>query len=903
MSDDFNDDLLAELLELAQAGSTRDGLITHATLQGVPPDEARAMVVAVMDAVDPSALERFPGPGDDLDSVQPTFPPSEELPEHETRFRQYGQYPEKIAELINSTRVETAAPAEGRDRRTSLQRRGGDDDGDTVTLDGVVYEVNPDTGYAVGSFADIEARAAAGESRDELITAALEAPGINQRGAERVADGALQAVGRDDEVAVGESELREVSGVEEPEFRRPQDLFPAGGEGGEEGDELQRVHDALSGLSGQEALEWIEEHGSELTQGGIDEARNIATTGALSDADWNLVDVELRDLEAELTRGAATVGADPETTPAGEAGEQAEYATSLEAASDAWAEVLGRARPGVTPDPSVIEESMPEGLTPVQQEQFITEARESGERQAIDDRRGELQGQGTEEGEAQIIAEEQIGSLTSLLDTQTPRWLLEFAGGDLSEQQKRRFVDYWNDAYGDFLRDFDTELVPILSRFDGTEAEAQNIASAVLADQEPLIAHSIELPLVSGRRRVSYTDSEMEALRAMGFSNDAITRLVRLGAITDSDDDDQRGTAARIGPLAALVRYHGGGDEFARFNEINQEIGQLEQELGLRPGQWRGMTADERRAHIEERKRVEADQAAVASPRQADLAASQAAQRVDDLAGRIENLFGEEAGFEERGRLPGILAAQNDYRRGIDLYRGDQVMGIIHAVDPALANRIASTGGDLGELDGHDNVEALQIMQRAGMLNRGSTPFEQLGGTIGDSVMRYLSFFDVGAGGGGRGGGAERVRRMVDPAQVREQVQQLWSRLFLSDADDSVVESITANLQKQLDEAPEGMSFDVSSRIMAFLRGQDVYDELYRNKPEGLSEEEYQSQFAAGISDVIGNELDPEALKAGLRTGEYNTAVGRAASTRRLLESSTLRGRWAQAKQTLDRFS
>jgi hypothetical protein len=138
---------------------------------------------------------------------------------------------------------------------------------------------------------------------------------------------------------------------------------------------------------------------------------------------------------------------------------------------------------------------------------------------------------------------------------------------------------------------------------------------------------------------------------------------------------------------------------------------------------------------------------------------------------------------------------------------------------------------------------------------------------------------------------------------VKEQVQQLWSRMFLADVDDATVQAMTANLQSQLDAAPEGMNVDISSRIAAFLRGQDVYDELYRNKPAGMSEEEYQSQFAAGTADMLGNELDPEALKAGMRTGDYNTAVGRAASTKKLLTNSTLRGRWAQAKQTLDQFT
>jgi hypothetical protein len=190
------------------------------------------------------------------------------------------------------------------------------------------------------------------------------------------------------------------------------------------------------------------------------------------------------------------------------------------------------------------------------------------------------------------------------------------------------------------------------------------------------------------------------------------------------------------------------------------------------------------------------------------------------------------------------------------------------------------------------------ILERSGQINSSNTRLRQL-----ESATGFFGYFNTGRGGGGGGGGAGPVRRLVDPVAVKEQVQQLWSRMFLADVDDATVAAMTANLQKQLDEAPEGMSFDVSARIAAFLRGQDVYDELYRNKPKGMAEEEYQSQFAAGVGDILGNELDPDALKAGMRSGDYQTAVGRAASSKKLLTNSTIRGRWAQAKQTLDMFT
>lgn len=560
---------------------------------------------------------------------------------------------------------------------------------------------------------------------------------------------------------------------------------------------------------------------------------------------------------------------------------------ALAAATDEAAEVWGRTAAGVTPDLSSIEALVPEGLTPGEQEQFIREATQQGRAQAVEARAQEVQGAtGAEEGEARQIADQQITSL-DLFDTTTPDWLLQFNQGDLSEQQKRRYVDYWNDAYGTSFRDFD-ELAPLLSRFDGTEEEAQNFATAVLADQEPLIATAITLPLVSGERRVTYTEDELNDLRAMGFSNDGITRLVRLAGFTAGPDAIRPGAAGdtlNVGPLAALVRYFGGGEEFARINQARQEQERLEQELGLQPGQWGRMTPEERQAFREEVSKVRSGRGQILrDPRR-------------------ETLRDLEALLTEQGNIggrtdPGILGAQRGFNAGMDLYRGDQLLSYVHAIDPSLAQRVAATGGDPDKLDWRDNAAVYDILERGGVVEGSNVRLRQL-----ESSTGFFGFFNTGRGGGGGGGGAGPVRRMVDPEAVREQMQQLWSRMFLADVSDGVVSEVTANLQQQLDDAPEGMNVDISSRIMAFLRSQDVYDELYRNKPAGMAEEEYQSQFAAGVQDVLGNELDPEALKAGMKTGEYQTAVGRAAASKKLLTNSTLRGRWAQAKQTLDQFT
>jgi hypothetical protein len=544
---------------------------------------------------------------------------------------------------------------------------------------------------------------------------------------------------------------------------------------------------------------------------------------------------------------------------------------------------------GKAPELTGIDKYIPEDLSPTERQRFITEATNQGRENAVDTVTQTAVGQGAGEEEGRALAEGQVPS-TQLMGATEPDWLLQQNGGYLSEQQKDRYVDYWNDAYGTFFRDFDRDLAPILARFDGTELEVQNFSAAVLADQEPLITESITLPLVQGERKVAYTVEQMEQLRTMGFSNDAITRLVRLSAITSGESAIRPGDAGdtmRVGPMAMLARYYGGGQDFADFNNTQQEMAKLEQQLGLRPGQYSRMTFEQRQ---DLRERYERNSQSVSGITVND-------PRLQTLA-RLESMGQALGRREEHGTTPGIIAANNDFRRGMDMYRGDELLSFVHAIDPGLASRVAATGGDPDKLDWRDNAAVFDMMERAGMADDSTTGLRQL-----DTATGFFGYFNTGGGGGGGGGGAGPVRRLVDPVAVKEQVQQLWSRMFLADVDDATVQAMTANLQSQLDNAPEGMSFDVSARIMAFLRGQDVYDELYRNKPAGMAEEEYQAQFAAGVGDMLGNELDPEALKSGMKTGEYNTAVGRAGATKKLLTNSTLRGRWAQAKQTLDQFT
>ncbi len=599
--------------------------------------------------------------------------------------------------------------------------------------------------------------------------------------------------------------------------------------------------------------------------------------------DWGVSQVEATG--GEFTDVAGDVIADEEAEAAAE--------EARDTAIDAAAEVYGQTAPGVDPDLSSIEELVPEGLDPNERERWLTDVITQGRADAVEQRADDIQGStGADEGEAQQLAEGQIAS-DDLFGSTEPDWLLQMNGGTLSEQQKQRYVDYWNDAYGTFLTDFDTDLAPILSRFDGTETEAQNFANAVLADQEPLISHSIELPFVSGTRKATYSDEQLADLRAMGYSNGAITRLVRLSAFADGPDSFDGGgqdfASANLRAFAALTRYYGGGDEFGQFDQRQDDITKLERELGLSPGAWGRMTAAERQLRRAELEQKQASARALrgegeGTPFDADL------ERMD----QIESLLRSQGLREEKGRTPGILAARNDFTRGLERYRGDEYFALIYAVDPHLAQRLEATGGNPDDLEWQDNAAIYDILEQGGVLTSEGVRLRQ-----SESSVDLFGYFSTG---GGRGGGG-RVRTILDPASVGEQLQQTFSRYLIADVPDGVKSAVYDWLQGEMDAAEDGQQFDTAARILAWVKARPEYEELYHNKPAGIEEAEYQGQFAAGIADVIGNELDPEALKSGMRTGDYQAAVGRASASDKLLTNSTLRGRWAQAKQVLDQFT
>lgn len=568
-----------------------------------------------------------------------------------------------------------------------------------------------------------------------------------------------------------------------------------------------------------------------------------------------------------VSEPAANEASDEAATEAANAQAEEEAAGGIQTA----AQEIFEANPGQPVDLTSLSAMLPEHLEPGTPEAntWLMENVEVGRENAIEAEAQAQQGAGVDEATARELAEETHSQ--GFLDNEIPRWLLQKlsdagalgADGQISEAVQQRMLDYYNDTFNGTYTDFDQLVSEVFQ--EPTEINVFLAESAVLAN-EPVIAFDIEIPFVRGSkgdRSVHLTQDEVEALHEYGFSTDGITRLVRMANLFPGfDPNTGENRTPDLSGVAAIASALGIGDDVESFQARQQQIELLEAQI------------------------------AELGPAMSPAAESYEAK----LRGQLESLKRSQGIREEKGSLPSYFAAQNRYNRGLDKYGDNQTLAFIYAMDEGLAERIVASGNDPEKLSLEDSEAATQLLMDGGIIDRSSTKAGRLGMRSGDNVLRqFQDYFGATTGGGG-GGGAGKVRRLVDDVAVKEQVQRLWQAMFRAEADDSLIAAFTANLQGQLDAAPEGMEFDVSSRIQQWLKGQAVYGELYGKKPPGVTEEEYQQQFLAAQQSILGNEIsDDDSIKAGMKTGQYQTTVGASAFGAKAQDNSRWMERIARA--------
>lgn len=612
----------------------------------------------------------------------------------------------------------------------------------------------------------------------------------------------------------------------------------------------------LEGLTPAEAAAWIRQRIDVLTPDQIRdielwvEEQSVTTDGP--DPEWMDVANEIRQPEAD----------------------RKELAEARDAAmSEATAEARRRLNAGDI-DLADIGDMAPAGLSDQERDDFAREAHAAAREQIVDERRKQLQAEGVDEATAGQLAEDEAGTMVPGLNTSdTPTWFLEQYNTVLTDDQKARILEYWNDMYGTRFQNW----TDIAGRLEEPTQLTMTLVESAMLDVEPSAAWTIDL---GGSRSYTLKQDELEAAKQLfGLSNDGLTRLIRLqNSLQYQDDPDDARWQITAGLLAARNQL----EQLTTDEQLFQDIEDLKAQKreGEQPGEL-GSIVDDLMADF-----TEAGGTGPVSP----------AQEAFDLMN--DPTVGAVAYEHYTPSNRSVQQLSKMFDEGFEQYH-NSTLAFVHALDQGLAYRISASGGDPTKLDPGDNAEAIRLLTKGGVLNRGSSPLESMGAIFAnDSVLGlFQDYFNAS---GANNTEQEKVRRVLDEVGAGEAIRALWRQMFRTDPSDEMVQAFTGELQRQLDAAPEGQEFDVSARIRSFATGSDTHKDLYGAKPGGVSEEEYQAQFLAGAQSLLGNEVAPnEAILQGMKSGKYQTTVGAIAGAKSSLGNSRFMERLARAANVI----
>lgn len=267
----------------------------------------------------------------------------------------------------------------------------------------------------------------------------------------------------------------------------------------------------------------------------------------------------------------------------------------------------------------------------------------------------------------------------------------------------------------------------------------------------------------------------------------------------------------------------------------------------------------------------------------------------------------------------GVSQSIKGYKEGFEKY-GTPSLAFLYALDSSLADRLITTARSGEVPDPKDIARARQLMASAGWdaqtLASLGVAASDLNSDLNDQAQAAADKKEKRP---------TVTAQMPDPASLREDMRSLWSRLFLGDPSEDQLADFTLEVQnaafalarRQGDQQAailegtagargdretddydiiESQSLDPAAMLQEYARGTNEYSTLYGNKPGGMSEEEYQSQFRSGAGSMLGSAApDPNIIKAGMRSGDYNTSVGAAAMSPAAANNSSFLGRLARA--------
>lgn len=243
---------------------------------------------------------------------------------------------------------------------------------------------------------------------------------------------------------------------------------------------------------------------------------------------------------------------------------------------------------------------------------------------------------------------------------------------------------------------------------------------------------------------------------------------------------------------------------------------------------------------------------------------------------------------------------------------GDYGLALVAVRNPSLADAIYEQGGVAAD----QSREVSQIL-----LDAGYDPQSMAKQGLAIDPVKFAALADT-SGAAGR----PRVEVIEDPARLREGVRGLLRAWFNREATDEelsqyggMIHSLMADAARAKSNSGQGNVFkgvpaapnsvvtvdnvDAQSRLMESLRATPEYQALFGKKPEGMSEEDWANQFRSTQQSLFGSQVDPNAVRAGMESGQTQTTVGYLAGTAAARDNSSFQQRLAIAANVIGRMT
>jgi hypothetical protein len=230
------------------------------------------------------------------------------------------------------------------------------------------------------------------------------------------------------------------------------------------------------------------------------------------------------------------------------------------------------------------------------------------------------------------------------------------------------------------------------------------------------------------------------------------------------------------------------------------------------------------------------------------------------------------------------------FKEGLLMYQQNEAMAFIHSANPTLAAKLS---GDPTKLTQADVKEKRRIIADGKFTPEvlSAMGYESLSLSDWDDWYAMQEELKRQKEGGGR------VRVKPDQDAIRQSAIDMYRALFADDPSPGTLNTLVSSVSAAIANAADDQNIDVGAQLRKRLEANPQYAELYGERPAGMTEEEYMSQFKAASSQLLGSAVaaDPSAVRSGMRTGDTNTTIGAVAAGKTAWGNSSFLGRLANA--------